>query len=251
MRRIEHYNVLLADDEFHLRQSLGRRISELDKSFQVAAECPDGRSALKALSENDIHVVFTDIRMPEMDGLALSGEIREHYPDVACVILSGYADFDYAKGALRQGVFDYLLKPVSDEELEGVLGKLSVKLSGLYELPGDEAASGKSAEELASYLEQYLIRHYREEVDMGEIASRLGITSAYLSKVFSRAYGESPSRFLTALRINEAKRLLISTNEPVARVGELTGYPDQFYFSRTFRKETGENPTAWRRKGTL
>ena len=60
--------------------------------------------------------------------------------------------------------------------------------------------------------------------------------------------GESPQKTLTRLRMQEAKRLLATTAEPIARVGELVGYPDQFYFSRTFRKEVGENPTAYRKK---
>jgi AraC-like DNA-binding protein len=54
-------------------------------------------------------------------------------------------------------------------------------------------------------------------------------------------------RYLTGIRMKEAKRLLATTDEPIARVGELSGYPDQFYFSRTFRKEAGENPTEYRK----
>ncbi|MCR5788282.1 MAG: response regulator [Lachnospiraceae bacterium] len=248
MRKLEHYQVLLADDEYYLRESLKRKIAELDPSFLVACECSEGRSALEALSCHDIQVVFTDIRMPEMDGLALSEAIREQYPDVITVILTGYADFGYAQEALRQGVFDYLLKPVADEELERVLSGISLRLSGLYELTGEEEAGGRSAENMAAYLEQYMTKHYREEIDLGAVAEKYGFTAAYLSKLFTRAYGESPSRYLTGFRMKEAKRLLAGTDEPIARVGELTGYPDQFYFSRIFRKEVGENPTAYRKK---
>ncbi|HAG70515.1 MAG TPA: DNA-binding response regulator [Lachnospiraceae bacterium] len=247
MRRIEHYNVLIADDEFHMRQALNRKITELDDSFRVVCECAEGLSALSALAGTDIQVVFTDIRMPGMDGLRLAGEIQERFPDIVTVILTGYADFEYAKEAIHKGVFDYLLKPVSEEELSGVLEKIALKLSELYELQGEDLLSGKSAGDTALFLKQYLKKNFRTEVDLGEVASRFGFTSAYLSRIFSKEYGESPSRYLTRIRIEEAKKLLVSTNEPVARVGELSGYPDQFYFSRTFRKETGENPTAYRK----
>ncbi len=248
MIRIEHYNLLLADDEFLLRQSLARKIGEADRRFRVVKECGEGRSALEALKDGEIHAVFTDIRMPEMDGLALAKAIHERYPDIPTVILTGYADFDYAREAIRQGVFDYLLKPVSAEELERILDKLSLALQARYELPGEDESGGRSTEETVRKAERYIREHFREEIDFGQLAESFGFSSAYLSRIFTKSMEESPIRYLTALRIREAKRLLARTDEPIARVGELSGYPDQFHFSRTFRRETGENPSAYRKR---
>ncbi len=247
MIKLDHFNVLLVDDEYMLRQSLKRKISEIDDSFYISGECGDGNEALSAIEENNIHVVFTDIRMPEMDGLALSKEINEKYPDIITVILTGYADFEYAQEAIRQNVFDYLLKPVSEEKLRAILAKVSLKLREKYELSFDEGLSGKSAEEIVRQTEKYLKDHFREDTDLGAVAGKFGFSSSYLSKIFTRSKGESPIRYLTAIRMKEAKRLLSTTDEPIARVGELSGYPDQFYFSRTFRKEVGENPTQYRK----
>lgn len=248
MIRIDHFNVLLADDEYMLRQSLSRRISEADDSFRIAVECGEGRSAFEALKDGNIHVVFTDIRMPEIDGLELAKMIHENYPEILTVILTGYADFKYAQEAIRQEVFDYLLKPVSDEDLGAVLGKLSIKLRQKYELPDEEGPAGRSTEDIVRKTERYLKEHFREEIDIGTVADGFGVSSAYLSRIFTRIKEESPVRYLTGLRIAEAKRLLTETDEPIARVGELSGYPDQFYFSRIFRKETGENPTSYRKQ---
>lgn len=248
MIRIEHYNLLLAEDEALLRQSLARKIAEADPRFRVVRECGEGKSALKALKEEGIHAVFTDIRMPEMDGLTLAKRIREEHPEVITVILTGYADFEYAREAIRQGVFDYLLKPVSEEDLERILAKIDARLRKHYELLGDEEPAAKSAEEIVAMTEAYIREHFREEIDFGKLAEGFGFSSAYLSRIFAKIKEEPPSRYLTSVRIREAKRLLETTTESVARVGELTGYPDQFYFSRTFRKETGENPTAYRKK---
>ena len=185
--------------------------------------------------------------MPEMDGLELARAIHERHPEILTVILTGFADFEYAQEAIRQGVFDYLLKPVSDDKLEAVLEKLVVKLQTVYELPGDENLSGRSAEEVVQQVERYLKEHFREEIDLGKLAEEYGFSSAYLSRIFTKSREESPVRYLTRLRMKEAKRLLAMTDEPIARVGELSGYPDQFYFSRTFRKEVGENPTKYRK----
>ena len=248
MIRIDHYNVLIADDEYMIRQSLARRIAETDESFRVVSECGEGRSALDAIEEGDIQVVFTDIRMPEMDGLELARAIHERHPEMLTVILTGFADFEYAQEAIRQGVFDYLLKPVSEEKLAAILEKLSLKLQERYELPDEEGISGRSAGEIVKRTERYIREHFREEIDLGKLAEEYGFSSAYLSRIFTREEGESPVRFLTSIRIKEAKRLLADTDEPIARVGELSGYPDQFYFSRTFRKEVGKNPTQYRKE---
>ncbi len=247
MTRKDHYNVLIADDEYMLRQSLSRKISETDPSFVIVSECSEGKSALKELGNKEIHVVFTDIRMPEMDGLKLAKIIHENYPDIITVILTGYADFDYARESIRQGVFDYLLKPVSEENLSDVLEKISLKLSHIYDLPGNDEGNASDADMIIRSVEKYFKEHFREEIDLGELASSFGFSSAYLSRIFTKKKGGSPVRFLTEIRINEAKRLLATTNETIARVGELSGYPDQFYFSRIFRKETGENPTSYRK----
>ena len=248
MPKIDHINLLLAEDEYLLRQSLARKITEIDPVFRIAAECGDGKSALKMLEKENIHAVFTDIRMPEMDGLELARRVRERYPAIITVILSGYAEFEYAKEALRQNVFDYLLKPVTEEDLERLLSALSLKLQQTYTLPEEEGLSTKGAKEAVEYTASYLTAHFREEVDLGELAERFGFSSAYLSRSYAKEKGESPMKTLTRLRMQEAKRLLATTTEPIARVGELVGYPDQFYFSRTFRKEVGENPTAYRKK---
>lgn len=251
MIRTDHYNVLIADDEYMIRQSLARRITETDECFRVVAECAEGRAALSAIDEGNIQVVFTDIRMPEMDGLELARAIHEKYPEILTVILTGFADFEYAREAIRQGVFDYLLKPVSDDKLEAVMEKLVIRLQTIYELPDDEDISGRSAEEVVQQVERYLKEHFREEIDIGKLAEGYGFSSAYLSRIFTKSKEESPVRYLTRIRMKEAKRLLTMTDEPISRVGELCGYPDQFYFSRTFRKEVGENPTKYRKASRI
>lgn len=245
--KMKHFLCLLADDEALLRQSVARKLKEIDDRFHVAAECADGKEALAVLEKGGIQIVFTDIRMPEMDGLSLAKEIHERYPEIVTVILTGYPDFEYAQKALRQGVFDYLLKPVTTEDLERVLENLRLHFQKEYD-PEEDDLSKRSAEEIVAFVEGYIKEHFREEIDLGALSEELGYTSAYVSRIFTRHKGESPVRFLTSLRIKEAKKLLAMTEESVARVGELVGYPDQFYFSRTFRKETGMNPTEYRRK---
>ncbi|MBO7711417.1 MAG: response regulator [Lachnospiraceae bacterium] len=247
MKQIDHYHVLLVDDEHFLRQSLRRRFEEIADDFRIVAEASDGQEALRALKEHDIQVVITDIRMPVMDGLELAMKIRDRYPGILTVILSGYAEFEYARTAIQHGVAGYLLKPVSGEDLENTLAALRTRLQEMYELPDEASSSRLGARESVHKAIRYMQEHYMEDIDIGSLADSLGFHSAYLTRLFNRYVGETPLKYLTGIRIEEAKKLLRDSSLSIADVGERVGYPDQFHFSKTFRKATGMNPSAFRK----
>ena len=249
MRQINHYQVLLVDDEHFLRQSIRRMFEKDADDFRIVAEAADGTEALKQLSQHDIQVVITDIRMPVMDGLKLTERIQALYPDILTVILTGYADFTYAQQAIRYGVSDYLLKPVNTEDMENTLAKLRGRLSSMYELPEDPSAARLGAQESVHQAIRFMQEHYMEDIDIGSLAEDLGFHSAYLTRLFNRYVGETPLKYLTGIRIQEARRLLLDSSLSIADIGERVGYPDQFHFSKTFRKATGMNPSAYRKNG--
>lgn len=248
MTRLNHYNVMLVEDEMLLMQSLSRHIESLEAGFKVVCQASNGEDALTSLKKENIHLVMTDIRMPVMDGLTLAKRIHEQYPHILTVILTGYADFDYAREALKQGVFDYMLKPVTMEDLESTLGRVRLHLQKFYELEEDPALVGRDAEEIVEYTVLYMREHYMDDIDISSFSAAMGFTSAYLTKLFNKYKGDTPLKYLTDIRIHEAKRLLTDTGLPIREVGERVGYPDQFHFSKTFRKLTGLNPTAYRKQ---
>ena len=248
MTKLNHYNVLLVEDEKLLMQSLSRHIDALDAGFKVICQAANGEEALKSLKKENIHLVMTDIRMPVMDGLTLAKRIHEQYPNILTVILTGYADFNYAREALKQGVFDYMLKPVVQEDLENTLGRVRLQLQKFYELQEDPTLVGNHAEEIVEYTVLYMREHYMDDIDISSFSASMGFTSAYLTKIFNRYKGDTPLKYLTDIRIHEAKQLLSDTSLPIREVGEKVGYPDQFHFSKTFRKLTGMNPTAYRKE---
>lgn len=96
-------------------------------------EALSGAVALEIMENHDIDIVITDIRMPEMSGIALISAIHERWPHVQTVLLSGYADFEYAKQAMALESFDYLLKPVSDEDLIETVQRLVDRIKQKWE----------------------------------------------------------------------------------------------------------------------
>ncbi|WP_239619110.1 response regulator [Cohnella mopanensis] len=109
--------LMLVDDEPIIRKGIRTSI-EWDKvGIEIVGEASNGADAIEKAMQLKPHIVITDIRMPIMDGLALSGQLKNQLPGTKIVILSGYEDFEYAREALSLGVTEYLLKPVGAEEL--------------------------------------------------------------------------------------------------------------------------------------
>ena len=123
------YSVLIVDDEQIIREGLTTIIDWNAVGYEVAGTAANGMLALDFISENPVDVVLADIKMPRMTGLELSAELSNTYPDIFTVILSGYDNFEYAKKAITNRVFSYLLKPCREEEIIDVFSRLSQHIS--------------------------------------------------------------------------------------------------------------------------
>lgn len=121
-------NVLLADDEPLLLRSLKKTIESLDDEYRVIGTASDGRKALEMAAELVPDVIFTDIRMPMLDGLEFTEEIRKRSVTSRIVLISGYKEFEYAKKAITLGVEDYLVKPINPLTLKKLLVKMRAEL---------------------------------------------------------------------------------------------------------------------------
>jgi two-component system response regulator YesN len=122
------YRVFLVEDEIITREGIRDNVDWGRAGFEFCGEASDGEMALPLIEETKPDVLITDIKMPFMDGLQLSKIIREHMPWVKVVILSGHNEFEYAQSAVKLGVTEYLLKPVSAQDLHQTLVGLAATL---------------------------------------------------------------------------------------------------------------------------
>ncbi len=122
------YKLIIVDDEEEVRHGIVRKIAWEQYNFQISGEAENGREALDIIEEDIPDVVITDISMPIMNGLELASVLRESYPTVITVILTGYDDFKFAQQAIKYGVADYILKPVLPENITDVMEKLKARI---------------------------------------------------------------------------------------------------------------------------
>lgn len=116
--------IIVVEDEEILLENMYRKIAAVSPDFEIIGRAYNGKEALEQIRKEQPDIVFTDIRMPVMDGLELAGVLNREYPEIHVVIVSGYDDFEYARRALTYRVHDYLLKPLKAEELEKILSSL-------------------------------------------------------------------------------------------------------------------------------
>ena len=120
--------VFLVEDESIVREGLKNNIPWQEYGYQFTGEASDGEMALPMLRKIRPDVLLTDIKMPFMDGLALSQIVTQEIPEMKIVIISGYDEFEYAQQAIRLGVEQYLLKPITKNTLKKVLLELREKI---------------------------------------------------------------------------------------------------------------------------
>lgn len=120
--------VMIVEDEELILQGIRNILDWESLGLEVVHMAHDGVEALRMWEQEPVHIVVTDISMPEMDGLTLLQKIREREEQVRFIILTGYDEFNYAREAIRLGVDNYILKPIDEEEMERQLRETVQKL---------------------------------------------------------------------------------------------------------------------------
>lgn len=169
--------VFLVEDEFVVREGIKNNIDWKAQGYEFAGEAGDGELAFPMIQKAKPDIVITDIRMPFMDGLELSRRIKKELPGIEIIILSGYEEFEYAKEGIRLGVAEYLLKPISGEDLLKAVNKIAVRIE---ERRREQEIREKYALEMEGFFEKergdlfrYLVTGTKTVSELLELADRL------------------------------------------------------------------------------
>lgn len=229
--------IMLVDDEELIRVSLRYAIGCVMDNARIVAEASNGKEALELALKAHPDIIITDVRMPLMDGIELIRAIREQHLESQVIVLSGYAEFEYARQAIRYHVSEYLLKPISQDKLKEALDHCIQQTPQEFE----------QEETVARKIVAYIQAHFAEELSLEMLAKEFSFHSKYISTMIKNETGESFSSYVTSLRIKRAIDLLTHTNIEVKEIAAQVGYEDQHYFSRLIRKQTKMTPSQFRK----
>ncbi|MET3545669.1 two-component system response regulator YesN [Paenibacillus favisporus] len=163
------YRVLIADDEPRHRRGIADMIKSLRPDCRIFT-AKDGEEALRIALDNRIDIIFTDIRMPNMDGLTMIEHLKKQSESIKIIILSVYGHFDYARQALKLGAFDYLLKPIETKDIVEMLHKLDGAIEKeRLRIRDRESLRQKLSSAIPVYEQHLLSRWVRSEASEDEI----------------------------------------------------------------------------------
>lgn len=244
--------VMLVEDEPPILRAMKKLIESCNPEFKVVASAADGEQAANILDSTPIDVVFTDIMMPVKDGFFVLEYINSKYPHIYSVVLSGHDEFDYAKKAIPLGIIDYLLKPVSKEELMSVVKKVDglirqLKRDTLKKEYDMDDRSSLNTGQLMSVIEVYLEENLKSSITHKSLSEKFGYSAPYISSLFKKTHGMTPAEYLTNLRVNKAKVIIETTPDVLTKnIASSTGFSDPFHFSKIFKKITGYTPRDYK-----
>ncbi len=245
MKNKEVITAVVVEDEKIIARSIVNNIENANSNFKVIGVAYDGEEGYELVRTLLPNILFTDIKMPVMDGLRLIQEVNDNFPFIKIIVVSGYDDFEYAKSAIQNNVFDYLLKPINFLELQSTLKNLQTEQRASNgHLPSVDDM--KSPEEIIALVETYIHMNYAKQIDLSEIADAFGFSSAYLTKVFKDQLQTTPSKYLNNYRMMIATQLLRDTSLSVKTITEMVGFLDPFHFSKRFKHYCGLSPAQYR-----
>ena len=201
---------------------------------------------MKALSKIDAlcpDIVIMDINIPIMNGLKVIQLSRIKHPETAYVIVSGYDDFSYCRKALRLQITDYILKPVNYDEFGSCIDNLKISLFERSVTHSDPTLEERPINQLTRYLQEQLA----EEISLSVLADEFHLSTQYISQLFKSEIGVNFLTYLTIIRMENAKKLLLATSLPITDISERSGYGDYRVFTKAFKKSEGVTPSQYRR----
>lgn len=239
------YNLIIVDDEKNIREGLASCYPWEELGFQVVAVLPDGKNALDYIQRCCVDAVLSDIRMPKMDGLALSQQLSTDYPNISVVLLSGYAEFEYARTALRFGVKGYILKPVKYDDIIKVFTEIKDNLDCIKGVKKTAEPFTGYYDQIVDQVSEYLEAHYKD-ASLEEASLQVSLSPNYLSKIFKRKKGINFSEYLLQVKMEKAAELLRDVTLKTYEIATKIGYDNPKNFSRAFKQYCGKTPREFR-----
>jgi two-component system, response regulator YesN len=250
-------NIVIVDDEPRTRQGLQRTLESWNNGEFTILTAESGEEVMRIMEEKRVHILLSDIRMPEMTGLQLLKSMKEKGFSPVVIVISAYSEFEYAQEALKLGVINYLLKPIGKKKLiEAVEEAVKVMEKqvrvGMIEKIVDEKivdTNNKmdSSKDTIRKAIAYIDRQLKDDLTLKDVAAHVHLNPSYFSVLFKEQANLNFSEYVTRRRIQRAKELVISTNLPINGIAEEVGYKTSKYFIKIFKEIEGMTPSTYRK----
>ncbi|MCY9657683.1 response regulator [Paenibacillus chondroitinus] len=250
--------ILIVDDEPLTREGIRKTLEAWSIGRYHILSSSNGTEALEVLNTRPVHLLITDIRMPEISGLQVVEDSRNTGHKPVVIVISGHPDFQYAQTAIQLGVVNYLLKPIKKSKLlEAVEQALQIeeergRVETMEKMVDSRLMQAKTVSmNYSPPVRQavlYVEEHLQEPLGMSEVAGHIHLNPSYFSALFKEQTGFTFSEYVTRSRIQKAKELLLQTRLTIADISEQIGYQTSKYFIKLFKDYEGISPNQYRKQ---
>lgn len=258
------YKIIVVEDEILVKKGLILTTDWQKYNCEVVGEASNGIEGIDIISRIKPDIVLTDIRMPGMDGLTMIEKAKENGIRTEFIVITGFSEFEYAKKAVKLGVFDFLVKPIEDEDLDNAIrnackavseknriDRIENKLDNIEDskvMLFKEYIINEEKEDYVSRALKYISLNYNKDITVKIVADMLFISESYLSRLFKHQVGQTFGDYLQYYRIKKACELLKAPDGKIYEISNKIGYKDQRYFSLIFKKLVGITPKEFKNK---
>ncbi len=253
--------VLLVDDEVLSLETMKKSISWDKYGVTELFTASNVQDAKKIYEKEVIDLLLLDVEMPIENGLSFLSWIRRSYPErkTKAVLLTCHAKFEYAKEAIALECIDYLLKPVTNEDIENMLIKVGVLVQEmetnkrminygkqLYQEKCDVISNSENyinSKHAVDKVKEYILNHLTERFSVEDLANICHLNADYLNRVFKKVHGVSVNRFIINERMYLAMELIQKKEMSPTVVSELLCYESYANFVKMFKKVHGCLPS--------
>lgn len=238
--------LLVADDEDTIRNGIAKYIQLHTDRFDKIYLAANGQEAVDIIFRDKPDILFLDVQMPVMTGIEVMREANRAGILPYTMILSAYEEFRYCQQALRLGAKEYLLKPVRSSDILQMANHAADQLFGKAEERETEITEERNR--LVEQAKEYVEEHYYENLMLADVAQKVGISSGYLSTLFQRQMAKGFVDYLNEVRIEHACTYLRQNYLKVYEIAYRVGFKDEKYFSKVFKKVTGQSPSEYQKQ---
>lgn len=242
------YRVVLIDDEQIIIKGLSTVVRWAEYNCVVAGTAYNAAEGVALIREVKPDIVFTDIRMPDQDGLSMLAGLTEEFPNMQITVLTGYRDFAYAQEAIRLGVTRFLLKPSKMDELHEALKAMTDKLDRIRPAEEQPVVSHPAGSFIVNQAVAFMERNYSSKLTLQDVADYCFVSQWHLSKLLNKQTDKSFYDLLNSIRIEKAKHLLSDPGLKIGDIVELVGFSDSAHFARVFKKLVGVSANEYRNR---
>ncbi len=246
--------ILIVDDEPLILEALTAALAPPHEVLRART----GSDAVELLRHQPLDLVLLDYVLPDVSGIAILRAIKQFFPQVLVMLITGFGSEDIAVEAFRAGARDYLRKPIS---LRDLLTRVEALLAGrqpagepgspdfLGANPASPDASPRSFCASFQRAIAFIEAHLDWPLSLKQVAREAGMSKFHFCRRFKDATGLTFREYLVRRRVARALGLLLDRDRSVSQVYLDVGFKDLGHFSRTFRKLTGQPPSRYRRLG--